>query len=276
VGSSFGKGSALMNWFDLAIMHSVNSLANRSWIADATLVQVADNVFLVGGILMAMFWWAWMEHGKESLEKRETLACILVLIPFGVLVARVLAFSLPYRERPLHEPLLHFRLPYTANPQNLIHWSSFPSDHATVVFCVAAGLWMVSGRLGALAIGYAAAMISFPLIYTGAHFPTDILAGALLGTGIAFLSEVSSLRNAVGRALTYLDRRPAYLYCLLFIWTFEIGEMFDSVRHILFFGVKVALKYPHRQLGKVAAPLFLAGLLCVLARLMWRKHRLVT
>jgi len=43
------------------------------------------------------------------------------------------------------------------------------------------------------------------------HYPTDILVGALLGIGIAFLAKVSSLRNIASVALNYLGRRPAYL-----------------------------------------------------------------
>jgi undecaprenyl-diphosphatase len=100
---------------------------------------------------------------------------------------------------------------------------------------------MVSKRLGALAIAYAA-LISLPRIYTGIHYPTDILVGALLGIGIAFLAKVSSLRNIASVALNYLGRRPAYLYCLLFMLTFETAEMFDSLRQIGVLGIKFALK----------------------------------
>ena len=258
-----------MNWFDLSIMHIVNSFANRSWFADATMVQLSANNFLEGGVLMVMFWWAWIVQGEESPKKREELASILIISAFAVLIARLFAAVLPYRERPIRDPLLHFQLPYTMDARALIHWSSFPSDHAVVVFCVAAGFWLISRRLGAMAIGYAA-LISFPRIYVGAHYPTDVLAGALLGTGSAFLSKLPSVRNTASSALNYLDRRPKYLYCLLFVWTFEIGEMFDSVRHIGVLGVKIALKYP-RRFEELAASLVVGGLLCVLAWHMWRK-----
>jgi len=177
---------------------------------------------------------------------------------------------LPYRERPLHDPLMHFKLPYGVNPQALIHWSSFPSDHAVCFFSVAVGLRLISRRLGALAIGYAA-LICFPRIYTGIHYPTDILAGALLGTGAAYLSKLASVRNAAGGALNYLGRHPRYLYCLLFVWTFEMGEMFDSLRYIAVSGAKIARKYPHRS-EELAASLVFVGLLCALAWQMWRKH----
>lgn len=264
-----------MNWFDRSIIYFINSFAHHSWVADATIVQISHNTFLVGGVLMVMFWWAWMEYGEEHAEKRELLAANLGLAAFAVLVARCLAMSLPYRERPCRILPLHFQLPLTADPDLLIHWSSFPSDHAVVSFCVATGLWIVSRRLGFWALVYAA-LLSFPRIYIGAHYPTDVLTGAGLGIGIAFLSKLAPVRKAAGAGLDYLNRRPGYLYTLLFAVTFETGEMYDSLRKMGGVIVKSALRYPaHRveAVGLEVGILLLGALLCVLAWLMWRRRR---
>ena len=231
-----------MNPFDLWIMHFVNSFAHRSWAFDATMGVVANSVFLNSAVLVSVYWWAWMTQKSDTNGIRETLVVTLFLAnPLGVLVARVLAASLPYRERPVSDPQLHFNMPYAQTANALIHWSSFPSDHAVVVFCLATGLWMVSRRIGAWALVYAA-LLSIPRIYAGIHYPTDILAGAVMGIGFAFLAKVPSLRNIASTALNYLSRRPAYLYILLFMWTFETGELFDSLRQFGVLGVKIALK----------------------------------
>jgi undecaprenyl-diphosphatase len=185
-----------MNLFDLTIIRFLNSFAHRSLSVDYAVVRIADNSFLVGGVMMILFWWAWGEKGKERREKEETLVFGIVATTFAVFLARFLAWSLPFRERPLHNPLLHFQLPYHVKPETLIGWSSFPSDHAVVSFCMAGILWFVSRRLGACAIGYAA-LISIPRIYLGFHYPTDILGGALLGAGVAALSQIASLRKTV-------------------------------------------------------------------------------
>ncbi|HEX5411616.1 MAG TPA: phosphatase PAP2 family protein [Terriglobia bacterium] len=216
-----------MNWFDHSILHFLNSFAGRSWIADATLVQIADNNFLVGAVLMAMFWWAWITYGKKGSAKREILAANLGMCAVAVDLARVLALALPYRERPIRSPLLHFNYPFTADPESLIHWSSFPSDHAVLDFCIATGLWMVSRRLGILAISYAL-LTNAPRIYAGTHFPTDVIAGAALGAAMAPLCDTTIIRGAA--ALEFLDRYPALLFALLYAWTFEIAEMFNSLR----------------------------------------------
>ena len=75
----------------------------------------------------------------------------------------------------------------------------FPSNHATNHFAVATVLcltvlhkwqWRILWLLWALSI-------SLAQVYVGKHFPADILAGALLGTGIAALGVIA-YRSAAG------------------------------------------------------------------------------
>ena len=58
--------------------------------------------------------------------------------------------------------------------------NSFPSGHSALVFSVATALNLVyRNRLGFLYI--VAAYLAVTRIYVGAHFPSDVLAGALAG-----------------------------------------------------------------------------------------------
>jgi undecaprenyl-diphosphatase len=81
-----------------------------------------------------------------------------------------------------------------AAPIGAPHDGSFPSGHASGSFCVAAFLvialpslrpaWPAAGwrvRLGAAAILAIATLIGVSRVYLGAHFPGDVLAGALTG-----------------------------------------------------------------------------------------------
>ncbi len=260
-----------MNWFDQSIIHFLNSFAHRSWFLDAVMGRISSNDFIDGGILMTLFWWAWIKHGEEHREKRELLAGNIMATACAVVVARLLALSLPYRERPLREPLLHFTLPYGSNLQTMIHWSSFPSDHAVLTFCVVTGLWMVSRRLGIAAAVYGLAT-NIPRIYVGIHYPTDVVAGIVLGVAMGCLFKVPSLRNIVGAGLSYLERYPAYLYALLFACTFEIAEMFDSFRQLAVLGARTVMLLTPGELNAIGIPL-LVVLLCALGWLRWQKHK---
>lgn len=63
---------------------------------------------------------------------------------------------------------------------------SFASDHATLVAAVAVGLFLISRRLGAVALGIALVQ-GFARVYMGVHYPTDVIGGFALGTATALL-----------------------------------------------------------------------------------------
>jgi len=62
---------------------------------------------------------------------------------------------------------------------------SFPSSHATLAFALAVVLTYKKPRFKKFFFSLAI-LIGFSRIYLGYHFPGDVLAGAVLGTGIGF------------------------------------------------------------------------------------------
>ncbi|MDJ0344338.1 phosphatase PAP2 family protein [Streptomyces sp. H10-C2] len=77
--------------------------------------------------------------------------------------------------------------------------TSFPSGHAASAAAFAAGVAMESGRWGAV-VAPVAASVAFSRVYTGVHYPSDVLAGAALGVGAAIV---------VRALLPTTDGRPA-------------------------------------------------------------------
>ncbi|MFF7308070.1 phosphatase PAP2 family protein [Streptomyces sp. NPDC008137] len=63
--------------------------------------------------------------------------------------------------------------------------TSFPSGHAASAAAFATGVALESPAWGA-AVAPVAASVALSRVYTGAHFPSDVLAGAALGAGAAF------------------------------------------------------------------------------------------
>ena len=74
--------------------------------------------------------------------------------------------------------------------------TSFPSGHAASAFAFATGVATAAPR-AALPLSAAAALVSYSRVHTGVHYPSDAVAGALIG-------------EATGQAVAGLmDRLPA-------------------------------------------------------------------
>ncbi len=67
---------------------------------------------------------------------------------------------------------------------------SFPSGHTAAAFATATTISMVYPKWYVVAPAYTwASLVGYSRIYLGVHYPSDVLAGALLGSGSAYISH---------------------------------------------------------------------------------------
>lgn len=219
----------IVNAFDSSVIAYLNDFARHSGAFDRVVAAIAVNSLVKGG-LVPIIWWLWFRR-KSTARDRELLVFGILNSVAAVFVARGLANLLPYRERPLRNLALNFKIPFGVDTDSLIHWSSFPSDHAVIYVALSISILFVSRGAGLLALAYSLLVICLPRVYMGVHYPTDILAGALLGAGIASLAGIARLRTAAARpAMKVLEESPGVFYALLFLVTFQIATTFDSAR----------------------------------------------
>jgi undecaprenyl-diphosphatase len=76
---------------------------------------------------------------------------------------------------------------------------SFPSGHASSSFAGASALAFGFGKRGAIAAYVVAALIAASRVYIGVHYPSDVLAGAVIGVICAVVVCRFMLRRSVAK-----------------------------------------------------------------------------
>ena len=108
---------------------------------------------------------------------RKAGACALLAMLLGLLCTNVILKQLVQRPRPWL--LVEGLLPLVAEGDP----NSFPSGHTTAAF--AAGIvWLrtLPWKWGRAAALVSAVLMGFSRLYVGVHYPSDVLAGAVIGT----------------------------------------------------------------------------------------------
>jgi membrane-associated phospholipid phosphatase len=75
-------------------------------------------------------------------------------------------------------------------PYHPLHGKSFPSGHASLAFSAAASLSIQFDKWYVTVPAYLwAASVGYSRIYLGVHYPSDVLGGAAVGVGSAYLAH---------------------------------------------------------------------------------------
>ncbi|CAN5400443.1 hypothetical protein BH09PLA1_BH09PLA1_36710 [soil metagenome] len=240
-----------MNGFDRVILEFLNRPAFHSPSLDLLAIKISTNLLLKGGVVLAAIWWLWFARPRNrfalgSLDVDSSIARTrrLIIMGFaGTFVALALArgssVMFSSRPRPLNQSNV-FQIPEgvdTGSKSFFINDSSFPSDHAALFYALATTILFVSRPVGVAMFMYVTLIIMVPRLYLLLHFPTDILAGGILGTAcVILLSTIGSVtvvgRSLVQRAFGWSVTHQATFYAAMFLWSFSIAELFDSLRKL--------------------------------------------
>ncbi|MEU5943532.1 phosphatase PAP2 family protein [Micromonospora sp. NPDC047548] len=104
---------------------------------------------------------------------RTAVVPVVVSLLVAFAVGQVVA-AISTEVRPFQTHLVHQLIPHDAG-------GSLPSDHATAAFAVAFAVGAFLSRRWGVALSGLAIAIGFARVWTGVHYPVDIVAGALIG-----------------------------------------------------------------------------------------------
>jgi membrane-associated phospholipid phosphatase len=214
---------------DVSIYRALNDFVGWNPTFDRIL---AHHEILKGPLFALIVGVLWYWPDKDTPWRRETLLTMMVVVVgLSIVVNRTLSTLLPFRVRPMYS--IGANQPnFSAWHVNFEQWSSFPSDTATYLFAIAAGLWLILRWLG-LFFGVFAALVALARVFLGIHYPSDIFVGALIGiaTSIA-LNRETVRKRVVAPILTLEVRYPPYFYGLFLSRTLRVvGRVRDHSAH---------------------------------------------
>ena len=165
------------NW-DINTLHKINSWDGK-FIRNYNKIISRTEPYIAVGVPVAMVLAAWVKKDRELLKDA-------VYVGTSVAGAFVVTYGLKYlidRERPFD------RYPDRVHAYSHETSPSFPSGHTATAFALATSLcvkypkWYVIGpsALWACSVGMSR-------MNEGVHYPSDVLAGAVIGAGCAVVN----------------------------------------------------------------------------------------
>ncbi|MFZ4631776.1 MAG: phosphatase PAP2 family protein [Patescibacteria group bacterium] len=178
--------------FDLIIFFALNNLAGKNIWLDYFGIFLAD---YLGYVLIVVFLiYIILALRDKSLVKTSALKLVLfasISSVFAIVFIKPIIVIFISRPRPFIALNNIHQLVTVPLSENL---QSFPSGHALIYFALSMVVYFSNKKLG-LAFFIASGLMGLARIYSGVHYPSDILAGAILGIGSAYLVKVFYLKE---------------------------------------------------------------------------------
>lgn len=186
---------------DWALFQALNGLAGR-WPAFDRLIQFLMNDYALTTGLSALLVVLWFRGHTPEEREADQKAVVYTIVALLVASAFVKGLNLAF-----------FRLrPFTEHDVRLLFYhpsdSSLPSNSATIAFIFSVGALQRCRSLGFLGVGMGV-ILGLSRVIGGVHYPLDIVAGALIGTGAVlavfrygrYLDPIVRAIRAAGRAV---------------------------------------------------------------------------
>ena len=220
-------------FFDEPILLAVNSLSNHSKLFDLMVdrFMMLETVRILP-IVAAIIFVAYSDSSKVAGKQNETFTVAIAGSFLAILISRI-AQNISERPRPIYAHIEGFLPPFGMKQDIPADWSSFPSDTSALVFALATAVFLKSRALGSLCIVWALVVASLPRIYTGYHYPSDVVAGIFIGVVSTIVASACMPTRLLDAGETLRQRHAALYHAGLFVILYLTATMFSDIRQTL-------------------------------------------
>ena len=212
--------------FDRPLTELINSFVGRSALFDSLVAALATFPTFSGAILMAFIWSCWF--GTKDLESRARILVGTLAASGTGMVSRLSQHAFSTHPRPIHDPSIHFLAP-GGYVETYNTWDSFPSDHVAVLAGLVVVIYIARSRYAIFAIIWTA-LVEPARIFTGAHYPSDLIGGAALAAVVVWIAQASWPISLGGRVMKWEQSSPSLFYMSAFFLTYQITTLFGDIR----------------------------------------------
>jgi undecaprenyl-diphosphatase len=173
---------------DENIFQWINGLAGKSAALDRIMIWLANDYFIpvtISLILLAIWFIGKTRDEREGLQR----SLITAFISIGSACGFVMAANHIYHHPHPFETMPELLNTTVKDIYYKIHDPSFPSNTSAVTFAAAASLWQNNRKIGLLML-IPAILMPFAKVYAGVYWPSDVVAGAILGVLTAYFIKL--------------------------------------------------------------------------------------
>lgn len=163
---------------DASLYEKINGLAGHVGAIDNIFAFIAGKgPYVLVAFVILLWFWPGPSEDRERRQWGAISATIAALVSVGI--DQFIRSFIWSRPRPFLDHPAHLLLARDMA-------GSFPSNHAAAGFAIAIAVLLYSRRAGIAALIFAV-LLAFSRVYVGEHYPSDVVAGAALGSGVAYV-----------------------------------------------------------------------------------------